>query len=116
MQFLVAYDIAAPERLRRVAHVLEQHALRCQKSVFLHAGPRAAVVQLLEELRPLIHEAHDVVQAWQLGRNESAEGLAIGCVCPAAPAALFAGPDGLEFIADRRRRQRRRSPPSTDGH
>ena len=43
MSFLVAYDIADPKRLRRVARLLERYALRCQKSVFLFDGDETGV-------------------------------------------------------------------------
>ena len=38
MHYLVAYDIADPRRLRRVARLMERRATRCQKSVFLFRG------------------------------------------------------------------------------
>ncbi|MCR4414896.1 MAG: CRISPR-associated endonuclease Cas2 [Thermoguttaceae bacterium] len=31
MPFVIAYDIADPRRLRRVARFWERHAIRCQK-------------------------------------------------------------------------------------
>lgn len=40
-RFLVAYDIASPRRLRRVARCLERQAIRTQKSVFLFQGTAA---------------------------------------------------------------------------
>ena len=51
MRFIIAYDIAHPRRLRRVARVMEKHAIRCQKSVFIAqtdiAGVAAIVVGAL---------------------------------------------------------------------
>ncbi len=66
MHWLIAYDIAHPKRLRRVARVMERHAIRVQKSVFVFEGSRRAAEQLLSNLEPLIVETCDVVQAWPL--------------------------------------------------
>ena len=49
MPYIMAYDIADPGRLRRVARLLERHALRCQKSVFLFQADRPAVEALLDQ-------------------------------------------------------------------
>ena len=40
MKFIIAYDIANPRRLRKVAKRLEQCAVRVQKSVFVYHGTR----------------------------------------------------------------------------
>lgn len=72
-RFLVAYDIASPRRLRKVARCLERHAIRTQKSVFLFQGTAAQLQQLLAELAPLIHVDYDVVQAWRLSGGQGEE-------------------------------------------
>jgi len=61
MLFLIAYDIANPGRLRRVARRLERHALRVQKSVFLFRGSEEELVLLLDDLNELIDADLDVV-------------------------------------------------------
>lgn len=101
MYYVIAYDICEPRRLRRVAKLLEQHALRRQKSVFLFSGSPSDVLRLLEKVRPELNETEDTIQAWRLNRDESTEGVAIGQVTPAAPAILIALPEGLDFIDSR---------------
>ena len=82
MPYLVAYDIADPRRLQRVARFLERRALRLQKSVFLFDGDRDAVSALLDQAAELIRPAEDVVQAWELAR---------GTPSPVAPAGVVLG-------------------------
>src|SRR5258708_71513 len=62
--YVIAYDIAHPKRLRRVARLLERRGVRCQYSVFLFRGTAAELTALLDELAGLIRPAEDVVQAW----------------------------------------------------
>jgi CRISPR-associated endonuclease Cas2 len=88
MLYLVAYDIADPRRLKRVARFLERRALRCQKSVFLFRGDRAAVAALLEGLTPLLAPQDDVVQAWPLTRNPIDPGFVRGTPLPVQPASV----------------------------
>jgi CRISPR-associated endonuclease Cas2 len=66
MDFVVAYDICHPRRLRRVAKALERRAVRCQYSVFLFRGERSALEQLMDELANLIRPERDVIQAWPI--------------------------------------------------
>jgi len=63
MKFLIAYDIANPRRLRRVAKRLEQYAVRVQKSVFVFHGTRQDLDGVKSELLSLIDVAEDRVQA-----------------------------------------------------
>lgn len=50
MRFLIAYDIADPRRLSRVACYLEKHAVRCQKSVFMADMTEQELVHVLDEV------------------------------------------------------------------
>jgi CRISPR-associated protein Cas2 len=97
MRFLIAYDIADPARLRRVARRLERLALRCQKSVFLFRGSREEVVAVLEGLAPLLDEEQDVVQAWLLSPNQP-DGLVRGAPLPARPGGVVLGEDLRLFV------------------
>ena len=74
MRFLVAYDICHPKRLRKVAHCLERHGIRTQKSVFLADATERDLRKLFEELRTMIQEP-DVIQAWKLGPEQPDHGL-----------------------------------------
>ncbi|MEZ6141686.1 MAG: CRISPR-associated endonuclease Cas2 [Zavarzinella sp.] len=43
MKYIIAYDIADPKRLRKIARLMEKWAIRTQKSVFLHSGDSASI-------------------------------------------------------------------------
>ena len=101
MAYLIAYDIADPRRLRRVARFMEKRALRCQKSVFWFDGDAAAVAALLAEVAGLLQPSEDVVQAWQLTREETADGLAQGAPLNVRPAGVVLGPRQSLFIKRR---------------
>src|SRR5881409_825683 len=79
---LIAYDIADPRRLQRVARRLERSAVRCQKSVFLFPAGPADVETLLDELATLLRLDEDVVQAWRLAQGQPALGLVRGTPLP----------------------------------
>jgi CRISPR-associated endonuclease Cas2 len=98
MLFVLAYDITEPRRLRRVARFLEKRALRCQYSVFLFRGDRAAVVRLLDEVQPLLKPAEDILQAWPVAGDPGPE-LVRGRPRPIYPAGVvLAGRQAL-FVA-----------------
>lgn len=88
MRYLVCYDIAQPRRLRRVARILERHALRCQKSVFLFRGTVRELDDVLAETGRVIDVDEDLVQAWRLACDQPHEGRARGRVTPLFPASL----------------------------
>jgi CRISPR-associated endonuclease Cas2 len=87
MTYLVAYDIADPRRLARVARAMERHGQRCQKSVFLFRGDATAVAALLDVVAPLLDPAQDVVQAWKLAADQPPTGLIRGSPAHVYPAA-----------------------------
>jgi CRISPR-associated protein Cas2 len=102
MNFLVAYDIAHPRRLQRVARFLERRALRCQKSVFLFQTPDpAAVERLLDELTPLLNLQEDCVQAWKLSKDQPAKGLSRGVAAALFPASAVLASGQLLFVEKR---------------
>ncbi len=88
MAFLIAYDIGHPRRLRRVARLLERHAVRCQYSVFVFRGTEARLRALLDELAALIRPAEDVIQAWPVPAGVAPEEYARGAVRPVRPVAV----------------------------
>lgn len=98
MHYLVAYDIANPKRLRRVARFMEKRALRCQKSVFWFHGDAVAVTKLLDEAAVLLDAKVDVLQAWQVALAETANGLARGMPLPINPAGIVACPGRTLFV------------------
>jgi CRISPR-associated protein Cas2 len=58
-RWLLAYDIADPARLRRVAQVLEDHGCRLQQSVFVCALSDSELDDLRDTLRDRIDPAVD---------------------------------------------------------
>jgi len=92
VRYLIAYDIAEPRRLQRVARLLERHALRCQKSVFLFNGEPDAVEALLEEVAQRMKLAKDVTQAWRLAGGQPPVGLIRGTPLQIYPAGVVLGP------------------------
>lgn len=99
MKYLIAYDIADPGRLRRVANAIERVARRCQKSVFLMDATAEQVAQCLERLRPLIDPEQDVVQAWRLSSSESALGQVCGTPVPVHATCVIASSLEMRFLS-----------------
>ncbi len=100
MPYLIAYDIANPRRLRRVARLLEKHATRCQKSVFLIRAGVDRVRQILDQILPLLKPSTDCVQAWELARGQSLQGLVLGNAQPLEPRCVVSEPSSLHFIEE----------------
>lgn len=98
MYFLICYDISSPQRLRRVARLLEKHAIRCQKSVFLFQGSQISLGRLLRLLSKEINHNVDIIQAWKLARDERVSGTALGdCIC-IDPGAVILGQEKSKII------------------
>ena len=74
-----------PRRLQRVARVLERHALRAQKSVFLFRGGAAALGKLLDEAARHMDREADALQAWRLAPGQQLLGEARGRPLPVQP-------------------------------
>lgn len=70
MLYLVAYDIADPRRLRRVAHLCEDYGVRMEKSVFECDVTDAQMAQLWGRLSDLVDEEDDRVFAYRIGTVE----------------------------------------------
>lgn len=60
-RWLVCYDIADPQRLRRVARVCSAYGERWQLSVFACSLDRALLARLQAELLPVMNQAEDQV-------------------------------------------------------
>lgn len=89
--FVVAYDIADPRRLRRVARIMERHALRTQRSVFLFQGTEQELERLLNAASRVMCLREDLVQAWQLRGDERWMGRYRGTplwLCPQSAIAI----------------------------
>ncbi|MBI3467752.1 MAG: CRISPR-associated endonuclease Cas2 [Planctomycetes bacterium] len=90
MLYLVAYDIADPGRLRRVARFLERRSVRCQKSVYLFEGTAQQLASLLDQAATFLDPHEDCLQAWRLDRGQPREGRTVGVAAVTCPAAVVA--------------------------
>jgi len=82
MNFLVAYDIGDPARLRQVAKLMEQSARRVQKSVFVFTGTRRQLDGLMRCLVQEIDPAVDRIQAWPVRTSSRSQRIDAGFALP----------------------------------
>ncbi len=91
--YLLAYDIASPDRLRAVARLAQDHGVRIQYSVFLLQLTPARRDNLLKRLERIIHPRQDDVRlyplpdkpAWELhGREHWPPGIWLSISFPEA--------------------------------
>ena len=85
MKYIMAYDIADPRRLRRVARYFEKHAIRCQKSVFVGDFTEPQLTAVLDGVADLISLEEDLVQAWRLTADQPSRRLVRGTAVPLQP-------------------------------
>ncbi len=64
--YLVAYDIADPKRLGRVARYMCRYACRVQYSVFVVQMSKPQLAHLLSELETIIDSDQDDIRAYPL--------------------------------------------------
>jgi CRISPR-associated protein Cas2 len=74
-RWLLAHDIRDKRRLQRVWRFLRQEGVRLQYSVYLLAGTRQHVENIIDRLRDLIDEAADDVRIYPLTENTRIWGL-----------------------------------------
>lgn len=67
--YLLAYDIADPQRLQRVHRTVRQLGLPLQYSVFLVPARPDELDDLLAELSDIIHHAKDDVRVYPLPKR-----------------------------------------------
>jgi len=97
--FVVAYDIADPKRLRRVARFMERHALRTQRSVFLFAGTAKELEGLLSGVSRFMRLDEDLVQAWCVKPGEGWLGRCRGTPIWLFPDAVIASSEARQLQA-----------------
>lgn len=90
MLVIVAYDIANPRRLQRVARHCEDFGIRVQYSVFECRLPADEFARFWSGLRELIDEEEDRVVAYRICANCAREILAAG---------IMNGPDEHQVVA-----------------
>ena len=100
MKFIIAYDIANPRRLRKVAKRLEQCAVRVQKSVFVFHGTRKDLAAVKGDLVGLIDVAEDRVQAWPAHEPPGIVAWNAGVSLPGRVMCVVLSPDGILYVED----------------
>jgi len=98
MNFIIAYDIADPKRLSRVAKSLEKTARRVQKSVFIFSGSRRELNGVINDLIQLIEPSEDRVQAWPIRTSTRACRADAGYTVPDTGVALVIADDQWTVI------------------
>ena len=66
MFLVVAYDIANPKRLRRVARAMKQYGARVQESVFECRLEQPQLAQLISAMKDIIKHREDKVTIYRL--------------------------------------------------
>ena len=102
MTYIIAYDIADPKRLHRVARVLERWAIRCQKSVFVFKGSELAIGELLKKLTLILKLDEDCVQAWRISTRQPTAGQVRGTAAILYPASAVLNAGKPLLVEDRR--------------
>jgi CRISPR-associated endonuclease Cas2 len=98
MNYLIAYDIADPTRLRRVARACERKAIRCQKSVFWFSSTEAAMREFLTVVAVGLNQREDLVQVWRLASGETREGFVLGTPPILTPGGIVLAPHERRFV------------------
>lgn len=93
MNFIVAYDIADPKRLKLVAKLLERDARRVQKSVFMFHGSRKQLDGIISGLVQYIDPFADRIQAWPVRTSTRAGRVDAGNAIPDTGVALIMASD-----------------------
>lgn len=98
MNFLVAYDITDPKRLRAVAKVLERNGRRVQKSLFVFTGKRSDLDGVLALVVALIDPGQDRVQAWPIRVSNRVQRIDHGNCMPETCVAAVLGNHSWSMI------------------
>ena len=79
MMHLIAYDIAHPSRLRKIAKVCELYGVRIEKSVFEADLSEDNYQQFWKELMELINEKEDSIIHFRICRHCINNVEVVGC-------------------------------------
>lgn len=65
--FIIAYDIADPKRLRKIAKILEKKALRIQYSIYiLYDATEQEAINLVRSLDKIYNEKEDDIRIYKI--------------------------------------------------
>lgn len=98
MNFLIAYDISDPTRLRNVAKRLERSARRVQKSLFIFTGSRKQLDQVLVMAAQEILPTVDRLQAWPIRTSSKSARIDQGAGLPERGLAAIISPQAYWVI------------------
>jgi len=102
-RFIIAYDISHPKRLRRVARIMEKHAIRSQKSVFQFYGTGDELLAVVNELREVIDHEEDLVQAWGVKQENRIVKAILGKQPEHSPMAVVLSTTQICFVSKERK-------------
>jgi CRISPR-associated protein Cas2 len=71
--YIVTYDVASPQRWRRVIKAVRRLCRRCQLSVFVCRATPARIERLEKQLRRVLHPVEDRLMIVDLGPAATAE-------------------------------------------
>ncbi len=81
--FVIAYDIADPKRLRKIAKTLEKKAIRFQYSLFLVTdATHEEVTALVERIVSLCNEEQDDIRIYRIKHHGIRMGAALDLAHP----------------------------------
>jgi CRISPR-associated protein Cas2 len=69
MEYLAAYDIADPKRLKKIARLMESYGIRVQKSVFEFNLGDSRMKALKIDIAKVIDETEDSVRIYPMFAN-----------------------------------------------
>ncbi len=78
MQYLAAYDISDPKRLRKVARTLKSYGIRAQKSVFECSLPESKAEEMMEKVDSIISDDADSFRMYPLYNDAIYRQCALG--------------------------------------
>jgi len=72
-QYIIAYDISDKKRLRKVHKLVEEYAVRVQRSVFSAPFTTVLLKELVQRLKKIINTKQDDIRIYPLSAKYSAE-------------------------------------------
>lgn len=74
--FLIAYDIADPKRLRKIAKIVERRAMRIQYSLYLlDDATQEEALSIIDAISDIFHKEQDDIRIYRIKKA----GIRMGC-------------------------------------
>lgn len=99
-KFIIAYDVADNNRLRKLAKCIQTQAVRVQRSVFIFDGTAKNLDVLMRDCLQYIDIHSDVLQSWRLADVVKVETFAAGLSVTPNLAAIVLSPCGCYSVED----------------